>query len=133
MPPADRPAAPARVVVWRLGDALLAVDVDRVVEIAPVDPDGRARSRLGALTLAVPPGLAAPARPQRAVVLRTSRGPVGAPADAVEGVHECAPGTVGAPPAWLAGLSEAGVRALVRLDDRRIAALLEPDALVAAP
>lgn len=45
------------LVVWSVADALPAVPLDAVVEIAPVGADGRALGRDGALEVTVPPGM----------------------------------------------------------------------------
>lgn len=120
---------PDRVVVWSLGEALLAAALHDVVAVAPVGDDGRAHGREGGVGLVVPPGLPPPASPVQAVILDTARGRVAVPADGVEGVRECGPGSVAPPPPWLQGLAATVLRGLVRLDDRRIAGLLDPDAL----
>lgn len=129
--PRDR--VPDRVVVWRLGEALLAAALDAVAEVAPVGPDGRARTREGSLDLVVPRGLTPAPAAGRAVVLYAGGRRVAVPAEEVEGVRHCRPGDVEAPPSWLGALAAPAVRALVRVDDRRIAALLVPDTLPGAP
>lgn len=122
-------AGPAgRVVVWRVGDATLAVPLDDTVEIAPV-VDGRAVTRSGPLSLRTPAGLARPGDPQHAVVVRTGGDHAAMAADAVEGVHEGAGDRTAALPPWLLGVSGEQLAGLIRLDDDRIAALLHARAL----
>lgn len=122
----------ARVVVWRVGDALLAVPLAAAVEIAAVASDGKAVSRAGRLEIRTPPGIPHVSRCPRAVVVRA--GPTGGElvalaAEAVEGVKAYAEKDAAVTPEWLRGLSMAHVAGLIRVDDRRVAALLAVDAL----
>ena len=64
--------SPAPVLVWRRGEALLAAEVDAVVEVAAVPPAGDVRSREGDAPLMDLPGLAGD-RPGRAVVVHIVR------------------------------------------------------------
>lgn len=120
------------MVVWRVGDALLAAPLAAIVEVAPVSADGTATSRLGALELQAAPGLPAPARPRRAVVIRTAGAAVAIAADDVEGVQPYTEHSAAPTPAWLGTLPTAHLAGLIRLDDDRIAALLAVDALPGA-
>lgn len=121
--PADEP----RAVVWRVGDALLAVPVADTVEVAPV-AGGRAASQLGSLPLHDLPGIPAPGDPRRAVIVRSAAAPLALPAETVEGVIPYQPGSAPLPD-WLRHLPAPHLDRLVRLDDRRIAALLAVDRL----
>lgn len=121
MPPDERSA-----VVWRLGDALLAVDVDDVVEIAPA-ADG-AESRLGTIGFHQIPGLAS-RQAGRAVVVRRGDEPLALPADAVEGVTTYDPAENASTPDWLRDVPAVHLAGLIRLPDRRLAALLVPQGL----
>lgn len=125
------------VVLWRLGDALLAIELMAVEEIAPVDAAGRARSREAELEVAVPPGLAPDQPAAAAVVVRMAGAPeprrMALAAHAVDGVVEGEQVGGVATPAWLEGLEHAHIRALLRLDDGRVAALLDTDALFRGP
>lgn len=128
MPPGEAD----RVVVWSLGDALLAAPLAVIVEIATVAADGRAMSRLGPLDVRSAPGLPAPAGPRRAVVVRTGEAGAAAlaiAADDVEGVKPYTPAEAAATPAWLRTLPTGHIAGMIRLDDDRIAALLAIEAL----
>lgn len=118
-----------RVVVWRVGDALLAAPLADTAEIAAVSRDGRALSRSGRLELRTPPGLSPPARPRRAVVLRAGKAALAMAADEVEGVRPYTERHTPATPAWIGTLKADHLAGLIRLDDDRIAALLAIDAL----
>ena len=123
---------PVRVLVWRYGGALLAVPLDAVLEVAAVTARA-ALSRHGELDLVGVRGLGPEVEsPRRAIVLRTGGRMVAIPADAVEGVVEAERGRVGPAPRWLAGVDARHVKALVRLDPDRTAALLDVEA-VGAP
>lgn len=128
MPPgetrSDAVVEAGTVVVWRLGDAFLAVALEHVVEVTAVE-NGAARGRGGAVDLIVPTGLPDPERPTRAVVLQADDRRLAVPADEVYGTRACDPAGVTAVPDWLAALPEA-FRSLVRVDDGRLAALLDP-------
>ena len=123
-------AEPERAVVWRLGEALLAAPLDAVQEVASVTKDGRARTRSGELEPLVPNGLEVPRPSRRAVVLLVGDRGVAVAADEVEGVAEVPESMAVAPSEWLGQLDTRHVRAVVRLVDGRLAALLEPDALL---
>lgn len=126
MPPAEE----RRVVVWRLGDALLAAPLAVAVEVAPVGPDGKARTRTGPLELRTPPGLPAPGRSPRAMVLRVGDELVAMAADDVEGVKSYTADRAASLPPWLRALPAGHLAGLVRVDDGRIAALLAIETLV---
>jgi chemotaxis signal transduction protein len=123
MPPGDAGA----VVVWRLGDAVLAVELGAVDRIVPVGPDGRARTHEGSVRVYTPQGIE-PARPPRQAVLLHA-GPGGSrlavAAEHVEGVFDPEDATAIAPPEWLVGLDSTQVRSLIRLVDQRLAVLLD--------
>jgi hypothetical protein len=130
------PTDAVTLVVWRSGDALLAVALAAVEAIAPVGADGQALARAGALELRSPPGLPPPAGARQAVVVRRGAGDarqrVALPADHVEGVLE-ARGPVREPPPWLAGLGAGHLAGLILLEDGRVAATLDPDSLFGLP
>ncbi|NIP78813.1 MAG: hypothetical protein GWM90_06275 [Gemmatimonadetes bacterium] len=116
MPGAD----PDRVVVWRAGEAVLALPVESVIEVAEPGGDGRVRSRAGPLEPMDLPGLP-PDAPRWAVVVRARRGAVALAADSVEGVTGAGP--VESAPGWLGPMARDHLRGLVRLTDGRIAAV----------
>jgi chemotaxis signal transduction protein len=118
-----------RVVVWRTGEALLAVPLESTVEIAGVDAGGLAVGRDGPLELAPPPGLALPDGAQRAVVVRTPGGTVALAADSVEGVMVVAGEGAEPVPPWLGRLPVDHIEGVVRTRDGQVAALLDVDAL----
>ena len=134
MPPAERPP----VLVWRRGEALLAVEVDSVLEIARTDaPAGTAddepvRTRGGVAPVLNLPGLPRE-RAARAVILTTDAGLVALPADAVEGIRAMTADRFASAPEWLQALAPDHVRGIVTLDDDRLAALLAVDALRPGP
>jgi chemotaxis signal transduction protein len=131
------------MVVWRLGDALLAVALGAVDEVVGVGADGRARARGGALELHAPPGLDLPAGSRQAVIIASGAGEgvgAGSPpqrlalaADEVEGVYEAGDVSPLPPPGWLGRLDAPHLTGLIRLQDGRVAAALDPDALSRAP
>jgi chemotaxis signal transduction protein len=126
------------VVVWRLGEALLAVDLDAVDEVVGVEAGGRARARTGLLELVAPPGLTLPTASRQAVVVRGGGGDrapsrLALAADQVEGVYGADQATTVARPAWLASLDAPHVAGLVQLDDGRLAAALDVGALFGGP
>ena len=127
MPPAERPPA----LVWRRGDALLAAEVDAVLEVAPADGD-RVDTREGAAPFLHLPGLPREPAP-RAVVLRSAAGLVALPADGVDGIRAVVEGRVAPTPPWLRGFAPDYIRAIVTLDDDRLAVLLAVDALRPGP
>lgn len=118
-----------RVVVWRVGDVLLAARLADTVEIAAVASDGRAVSRSGRLEPRTPPGIPVPERPARAVVVRVGGREMALAADEVLGIEPFTPGGVAAVPAWLDDLFAPHLTRLVRLPDHRLAALLDLTAL----
>lgn len=122
-------AEETRIVVWRVGEALLAAPLADTVEIAAVAGDGRAVSRSGHLELRTPEGLEPPREPRRAVVVESAAGPTAMAADEVVGVRSHRPGDVAGIPAWLSEVSDRAVTSLVRLDDDRIVALVAVDRL----
>lgn len=133
MPPAERPP----VLVWRRGEALLAVEVDAVLEIARTDAAAgvdveTVRTRAGEARVLDLPGLPRD-RAARAVVLRTAAGLVALPADTVEGIRAMTPDRFAPAPRWLQALAPDHVRGIVTLDDDRLAALLAVDALRPGP
>jgi len=133
VPPAD--AGPGTLVVWRLGDALLAVPLDAVEEVVAVGGDRQARGREVVLDVVDPPGLPPHESPRHAVIIRavgTARR-VALAADQVEGVRDPSDAPALDPPPWLAALASVHTRTLVRLDDRRVAALLDVAALLGDP
>ena len=124
MPPAERPP----VLVWRRGEALLAAEVDAVLEIGPVLDGVRVATREGDARILNLPGLSRePAR--RAVVVRCGDALAALPADGIEGVRSIAVDRFAATPSWLESLAPDHVRAIVTLDDDRLAALLALNAL----
>jgi chemotaxis signal transduction protein len=118
-----QPDSQAPLLVWRRGEALLAAEVDAIVEVAMVPADGDVRSREGSAPLVDLPGLRGD-RPDRAVVVRTGSGLAALPADSLEGIRGIARDRLSAPPGWLGALVAAHLRAIVVLDDDRLAALL---------
>lgn len=125
MPPADEHAP---VLVWRLGEALLCAQVDAILEVAAVRGSGVVATQEGEAPLVRLPGLPA-GEPRRAVVVRTGDGLLALPADAIEGIRAIAPDRFAPPPHWLDAVAGEHVRALVTLDDDRLAVLLAVDAL----
>lgn len=128
MPAPERPP----VLVWRRGEALLAVEVDAVLEIArtraAAAADEPVRTRAGQAPVLNLPGL--PRDPAtQAVILRTAAGLAALPADAVDGIRAITADRFAPPPRWLAALAPDHVRGIVTLDDDRLAALLAVDAL----
>lgn len=123
------PAEATRVVVWGVGDALLAVPLDAAIEIAAVGTDRRAITRAGPLELWTPPGLQEVYDCRRAVVVRASGGAVALAADAVEGVKPYTEREAAPTPPWLRSLPTPHMAGLVRLDDDRVAALLAVESL----
>lgn len=122
------PAAEAgRVVVWSAGESILAAPIDAVIEVTDRDADGRARSRHGPLDPVALPGVSVDSA-DRAVILRAAAGPVALPADRIDGVMPHS-GPVSDPPPWLEAAARGWFRGLVRLEDGRIAAVLDPGAL----
>lgn len=120
MPPADGD----RVVVWRAGGAILAAPLDAVVEIAAVGDDGRAAGRAGPIPLTSPAG-AEPRAPKRAVVVRVGERTLALAADAVEGVARSDERVTAPTPRWLRGLAADRIARLVRLEEGRVAAVLD--------
>lgn len=117
------------LVVWSLGDALLAVPVAAVEEVVPVDDTGRVHARAGELDLAPASLLRVVSRPSHAVVVRAAAEAgerrLALPADRVEGVLG-ADRAAGIPaPGWLDGIEAPHIASLVRLDTGRVAALLD--------
>jgi hypothetical protein len=139
VPPADRP-----IVVWHLRGATLALPLEAVEEIVAVGDDGRARGRAGALEVVAPPGLEEGEGVRWAVVVRGGRptarggkrtsggGGVALGADLVEGVVVGGV-EVDVRSEWLGGLDLGHLKALLRLDDGRLAALLDLESLFAEP
>lgn len=128
MPAAERPPA----LVWRRGDALLAVEVDAVLEVTPAAREDAVDTREGPAPFLHLPGLPREAAP-RAVVLRSAAGLVALPADGVDGIRAVVDGRVMPPPPWLRGFAPDYIRAIVALDDDRLAVLLAVDALRPRP
>lgn len=125
------PGEATRVVVWRVGDALLAVPLDAAIEIAAVAPDGRAATRAGSLELWTPPGLQEVDDCRRAVVVRAGEGSVAMAAETVEGVKPYTEREAAPTPPWLRSLATPYMAGLIRLDDDRVAALLAVESLTA--
>lgn len=122
----------SRVLVWRLGSALLAARLEDVVEVVMVAADGRALSRGGQLEVTPPPGMTSPTRPPRAVVVRAGAGTMAMAADEVEGVKEYALRDSAPTPAWLRGLPTEHLAGLIHLEGSRVAALLALDTIESA-
>jgi chemotaxis signal transduction protein len=128
------------LVVWRLGDALLAVPLHDVDEVVGVDPAGLARAREGPLELRAPPGLELPAASHQAVVVGGGEAAPGSArpkrmalaADEVEGVYGSDEASSEAPPTWLGEIGSPHLASLVRLQDGRVAAALDVGALFRA-
>jgi hypothetical protein len=123
------PGAERRVVVWRAGEALLAVPLEDTIEIAAVDRDGRAAGRDGPLALEAPPGLPFPDPAPRAVIIRTAGRRVALAAESVEGVRTVHGEGTDPIPAWLGRLSADHIEGMIRIHGDRVAALLDVDAL----
>lgn len=126
------PVDPARVLVWQLGGALLAVDVHEVIEIAALDRDGTAHSRQGELEVLSVPGARPSGTARRAVVVRTGPRVAAIPADVVEGVADPVDTRQGTP-GWLATLGVDHIRGLLHLEERRVGTLLALDVLLPDP
>ncbi len=121
------------MVVWQSGEALLALDLDTVEEVVKVEPSAdRAVCRAGELELASLPGMPPSPRTRRAVIVRSSSGArrMALGAEQVEGVFRYDSSGSLAPPAWLESLELAHLSNLVRLEDGRLAAVLDPDILL---
>lgn len=130
MSPADGP-----VVVWHLHGALLALPLDAVEEIVAIGEDGRAHGRAGDLEVSTPPGLGDGEGVKWGVVLKATRraaGGVALGADQVEGVKERGD-AVALGSEWLGGLDLRHLEELLRLEDGRLAALLNLDSLFPEP
>jgi hypothetical protein len=143
VPPADRP-----IVVWHLRGATLALPLEEVEEIVAVGDDRRARGRAGVLEVVAPPGLGDGEGVRWAVVVRGGRltarggkrtaggggggGGVALGADLVEGVMVGGV-EVDVRSEWLGGLDLGHLKALLRLEDGRLAALLDLESLFAEP
>lgn len=127
MPSVEHPP----VLVWRRGEALLAVEVDAVLEVARAEgstPDATVRTRAADAPVLNLPGL--PRDPAtHAVIVRTGAGLVALPADVVEGIRAVTPDRFASAPRWLHALAPDHVRGIVTLDDDRLAVLLAVDAL----
>jgi hypothetical protein len=128
--PADGP-----IVVWHLRGALLALPLEVVEEIVAVGADGRARGRGGDVEVTAPPGLGSGEGARWGVVLRATRGAasrLALGADQVEGVmagfEEVDVGSE-----WLGVLDLRHLKALLRLEDGRLAALLDFESLFTEP
>lgn len=123
------PDEEGQVLVWRLGDALLAAPLEAVVEVTTVGADRRAVSRAGPVDLTAPPGARSASVPQRAVVVRARGATLALAADEVEGVVPRTLRESAATPSWLRSLPTTHFTGLVRLDGGRVAALLAIDTL----
>jgi hypothetical protein len=128
-------SADGPIVVWHLRGALLALPLDAVEEIVAIGEDGRARGRGGDLEVTAPPGLGSGEGARWGVVLRATRSAanrLALAADQVEGVmagfEEVEVGSE-----WLGVLDLRHLKALLRLEDGRLAALLDPDSLSTEP
>lgn len=119
-----------RYVVWQVGEATLAASLDATVEVAALDPEGRARSRGGPVDVLATPGIQ-PVAPGRAVVLEGPDGPLALGADSVEGVLHADQTSPADTPSWLQRLPTRHLAGLLVLTDGRIAALLDVASLVA--
>jgi hypothetical protein len=143
VPSADRP-----IVVWHLRGATLALPLEAVEEIVAVGDDGRARGRAGMLEVMAPPGLEEGEGFRWAVVVRVGGprarggkraagegeggGGVALGADLVEGVVVGGV-EVDVRSEWLGGLDLGHLKALLRLHDGRLVALLDLESLFAEP
>lgn len=115
---------PLQVVVWRLGDALLAAPVALVDEVTPLDREGRARCRTGPLALTPIPALEPGTPARNAVVVQRGGRRFALPASTVEGVRTVA-GDAHEAPAWLGRRARRRVTGILMLEDDRLAALLD--------
>jgi hypothetical protein len=127
---------------------MLALPLEAVEEIVAVGDDGRARGRAGVLKVVAPPGLGDGEGVRWAVVVRGGRltarggkrtagggaggGGVALGADLVEGVMVGGV-EVDVRSEWLGGLDLGHLKALLRLEDGRLAALLDLESLFAEP
>jgi hypothetical protein len=122
--PADGP-----LLVWRVGDALLAAPLAAVDEVATVGENGRAQARDGEIPVAAGPLPDAARQHRQAVILRRSdvagEGRLALPADQVDGVVAADQAEALPAPPWLAGIHAPHMAALVRLETGDIAALLD--------
>jgi hypothetical protein len=128
-------SADGPIVVWHLRGALLALRLDAVEEIVAIGKDGRARGRGGELEVTAPPGLGSGEGARWGVVLRATHRAakrLALGADQVEGVmagfEEVEAGSE-----WLGVLDLRHLKALLRLEDGRLAALLDLDSLSTEP
>lgn len=117
-----------RVLVWRVGGALLAAPIETVVEVAPVR-EGTTRSRVGRVEIRDVPGLRPEGDAEHAIILRADTGLLAIAADEVAGVQTSTPGTQSPTPAWLRALPTEHFAGLLQLPDARVAALLVVDSL----
>lgn len=124
MPPGEE----RRVLVWRVGGALLAAPIEVVVEVAPVQ-DGRTDSRAGRMEVRDVPGLRTEREARRAVILRAESGLLAVAADEVDGVRSSTPREESPTPGWLRALPTEHVAGLLQLPDARVAALLAVESL----
>jgi hypothetical protein len=128
-------SADGPIVVWHLRGALLALPLDAVEEIVAIGEDGRAGGRGGDLEVTAPPGLGSAEGARWGVVLKGPRRAakrLALGADQVEGVmagfEEVEAGSE-----WLGMLDLRHLKALLRLEDGRLAALLDLDSLSTEP
>lgn len=121
-------SAPDAVLVWRWGDALLALPVVAVDEVARVGADGQAASRGAAMPVAAIPGLESREAPSTAVIARTGARRVALPAADVEGVVAVS-AAVRDTPGWLGDEARRRIQGVLELTDGRLAAMLRLDAV----
>lgn len=117
-----------RVLVWRLGDALLAAPIDAVVEVAPAN-GGSTESRAGRLDVRSVPGLRTRGDAPRAVILRKTSGLMAIAADEVEGVRTSTGREESPKPGWLRTVPTDHFDGLLQLPGARVAALLAVESL----
>lgn len=117
-----------RVLVWRVGGALLAAPIDAVVEVAPAE-GGSTDCRAGRLDLRGMPGLQTDGDAPHAVILRADSGLFAIAADEVEGVRTSTAREESPTPDWLHTLPTEHLAGLLQLPDARVAALLDVESL----
>lgn len=117
-----------RVLVWRVGGALLAAPIDAVVEVAAAH-GGSTECRAGRLDVRLVPGLRTDGDAPRAVILRAATGLIAIAADEVEGVRTSTVREESPKPGWLRTLPTEHFDRLLQLPDARVAALIAVESL----